>query len=79
MANWGSVGGRWRLREMPLNYWKYQNGDRVPQVSPLRKFFNKFNEHIIINMVSLILVSAFLQHLFREPLLAYLKRMLEAI
>ena len=77
MANWGSVDGRWRLRKIPLNFLKSPNGGRVPQVPP-RELFKRLKEHLTINMVSIILVSAFLQHIFREPLLACLKRMLEA-
>jgi hypothetical protein len=75
MASWYSVDNR--LKESTLDLEKYPGVDQPPQVSSLRKFLKRVKEHLIMNIVSLILVSAFLQHLFREPLLAYLRSILE--
>jgi hypothetical protein len=75
MASWYSVDNR--LKESNLDLEKYPGVDQPPQVSSLRKFFKSVKEHLIMSIVSLILISAFLQHIFREPLLTYLRSILE--
>lgn len=75
MASWYSVDNG--LKESTRDLKKYPGVHQPPQVSPLRKFFKIVKEHVIMSIASIILISAFLQHIFREPLLAYLRSILE--
>lgn len=75
MASWYSVDNG--LKENARDADKYPSVDQPPQVSSLWKFFKRVKEHLIMSIVSIILISAFLQHIFREPLLTNLRSILE--
>lgn len=75
MASWYSVDNK--LNESTLDLEKYPGVDQPAQVSSFRKFFKRVKEPLIMNIASIILVSAFMQHIYREPILAYLRSMLE--
>jgi hypothetical protein len=77
MPNGHSIGGDQGFKELVLNSSKESSTMKVAHVSSFQLFIAKFKEILIINIVSIILVSAFLQHLFREPLLARLRNILE--
>ena len=78
MQDWPSRGVNQGFKETNLTSSEDSSTGIKPEVSPFRQFISKFEEILVAIFLGAVLISAFWQSLFRDPLLAWLRDILES-
>ncbi len=78
MANFHSIGVDQTAKGLSANPYDESLVERVRQSPLIRRFLHQLKEILAIIIVSLVLISAVMQPLFRDALLARLRSILES-